>query len=239
MRQVQRSLSATYAQSSDMLSAMLARVNKERANANLPPVCANRKLQSSSQRHSDDMAQHNYMAHDGSDGSTMSQRITEAGYKWSAVGENVAAGQVDVQAVMDAWMESPEHRENILGEYAMLGATYAFKEDTEYKHYWTQDFGKGDEESCDSSPSTGSHHQEPAHQTPDQEQTAQNDDQVQGEADPEETPVPKTSEVPETPRPQKGKKATLVQKTEPTPERSADDETPGKVTSAKDCNSKF
>ncbi|KAG3128849.1 hypothetical protein PI126_g21208 [Phytophthora idaei] len=104
LRQAQRSLGATYSQSNDFLSEMLAFVNKERAAEGLPPVCGNKKLQSSSQRHSDDMAQNNYMAHDGADGSTMSQRITDAGYKWGAVGENVAAGQEDVQAVMDAWI---------------------------------------------------------------------------------------------------------------------------------------
>ncbi|KAF1773571.1 CAP domain [Phytophthora cactorum] len=43
---------------------MLACVNKERAAEGLPPVCGNKKLQSSSQRHSDDMAQNNYMAHE-------------------------------------------------------------------------------------------------------------------------------------------------------------------------------
>ncbi|KAF4033882.1 putative SCP domain-containing protein [Phytophthora infestans] len=60
------------------------------------------------------------MAHDGSDGSSMSERITQAGYDWSAVAENVAAGQVDVDAVMVAWINSPEHLENIMGEYTMF-----------------------------------------------------------------------------------------------------------------------
>ncbi|POM57674.1 SCP-like extracellular protein [Phytophthora palmivora] len=246
LRHVQRKLSGTYSQSSDMLSEMLARVNKERASQNLPPVCANKKLQSSSQRHSDDMAENNYMAHDGTDGSTMSQRITDAGYKWSAVGENVAAGQVDVQAVMDAWMNSPEHRENIMGEYTMLGVSYAFNENTEYKHYWTQDFGKGDTESCDSNPNAGSENQEQGDQKPDQEQVAQNEDQVLGEADPEATPVPKTSvfvtKTPETPCPENEKNDTPVQEASPSPEsqRSTEDnETPGKVTAPKDCNPKF
>ncbi|KAG2504619.1 hypothetical protein BBI17_009310 [Phytophthora kernoviae] len=152
----ERNLEETYSQSGDYLPAMLARVNKERAAHGLSPLCANKKLQASSQRHSDDEAAKNYMAHDGSDGSTMSQRITEAGYNWSAVAENVAAGQVDVEAVMDAWMDSPGHRENILGDYTMLGASYAYNDNTEYKHYWTQDFGASDNEKCDDDTSAGS-----------------------------------------------------------------------------------
>ncbi|GMF12644.1 unnamed protein product [Phytophthora lilii] len=268
LRQVQRSLGASYSQSSDFLSAMLARVNKERAAEGLPPVCANKKLQSSSQRHSDDMAANNYMAHDGTDGSTMSTRITDTGYDWSAVGENVAAGQEDVDSVMDAWMHSPEHRENIMGEYTMLGVAYGFNENTEYKHYWTQDFGKGDHEACDSSTSTGSDNQD---------QVAQNQDQVQGDADSDETPVPKTSvhvtEAPEPeaktpcPKTEADRESTPVPKTDvhvtespkaetPCPEAPVQEATPateapetpapeaqqtvpGKVSPAKDCDPKF
>ncbi|GMF39432.1 unnamed protein product [Phytophthora fragariaefolia] len=96
------------------------------------------------------MADHDYMAHGGTDGSTMEKRITDSGYVWNTAGENVAAGQVDVNSVMDAWMMSPEHRANILGDYNMLGASYAFNGRGAYKHYWTQDFGKSNRESCDS-----------------------------------------------------------------------------------------
>ncbi|ETP22290.1 hypothetical protein F441_04366, partial [Phytophthora nicotianae CJ01A1] len=84
----------TYAAYSDYAPAMLAAVNKQRATKGLSPLCLNKKLHSAAQRHSDDMAAKDYMAHDGSDGSTMSERITQAGYDWSAVAENVAAGQV-------------------------------------------------------------------------------------------------------------------------------------------------
>ncbi|EGZ19784.1 hypothetical protein PHYSODRAFT_389990, partial [Phytophthora sojae] len=148
LRQAQRNLAATYRQPSDYLPAMVARVNKERAAVGLPPVCANLKLQSSSQRHSDDMADHDYMAHGGTDGSTMEKRVTDTGYAWDRAGENVAAGQEGVDAVMDAWMRSPEHRANILGDYNMLGASYAFNGRGTYQHYWTQDFGKSNRESC-------------------------------------------------------------------------------------------
>ncbi|KAF4139877.1 Cysteine-rich secretory protein family [Phytophthora infestans] len=107
----------TYAAYDDYAPAMLTAVNKQRATKGLSPLCLNKKLHTAAQRHSDDMAIKDYMAHDGSDGSSMSERITQAGYVWSAVAENVAAGQVDVDAVMVAWINSPEHLENIMGEY--------------------------------------------------------------------------------------------------------------------------
>ncbi|KAF4031209.1 Cysteine-rich secretory protein family [Phytophthora infestans] len=102
----------TYAAYDDYAPAMLT--------AGLSPLCLNKKLHTAAQRHSDDMAIKDYMAHDGSDGSSMSERITQAGYVWSAVAENVAAGQVNVDAVMVAWINSPEHLENIMGEYTMF-----------------------------------------------------------------------------------------------------------------------
>ncbi|KAI9992630.1 hypothetical protein PInf_018073 [Phytophthora infestans] len=127
----------TYAAYDDYAPAMLAAVNKQRATKGLSPLCLNNKLHTA--------AQH-YMAHDGSNGSSMSERITQAGYVWSAVAENVAAGQVDVDAVMVAWINSPEHLENIMGEYTMFAPGYAFNKEGTYQHYWTQDFVQGEAE---------------------------------------------------------------------------------------------
>ncbi|KUF88237.1 Cyclic AMP-dependent transcription factor ATF-1 [Phytophthora nicotianae] len=174
----------TYAAYGDYAPAMLAAVNKQRATKGLSPLCLNKKLHSAAQRHSDDMAAKDYMAHDGSDGSTMSERITQAGYDWSAVAENVAAGQVDVDAVMVAWINSPEHLENIMGDYTMFAPGYAFNKEGTYQHYWTQDFGTGETEQCDGATTSGS--------TTVQDAT-QNVDVVQGEAETEApTPAPTT-----------------------------------------------
>lgn len=229
---------ATYTSINEYGSAMLAAVNKARAAKGLSALCMNSKLHSAAQRHSDDMAAKDYMAHDGSDGSTMSERITQAGYDWSAVAENVAAGQVDVDAVMVAWINSPEHYENIMGDYTMFGTAYAFNADSEYKHYWTQDFGAGDAEQCDGASSTSSG-------STTQQDAAQNEDQVQGEAEteaPTEAPatVAPTTETP-TPAP-----TTSTPETE-TPATEAPVATPAPTTSSpetespkgKDCESNF
>ncbi|KAG1703237.1 hypothetical protein DVH05_008147 [Phytophthora capsici] len=128
---------------------MLNAVNKQRTANGLSKLCMNKKLQTAAQGHSNDMAKKNYMSHTGSDGSSMSQRITAAGYKWSACAENVAAGQTTVDAVMTAWMASSGHRANILNaKYTMFGCGYAYMSGSTYKHYWTQDFGHGATESC-------------------------------------------------------------------------------------------
>ncbi|UIZ24637.1 hypothetical protein KXD40_006761 [Peronospora effusa] len=51
-------------------------------------------------RHLDDMAKNEYMAHDGSDGSLVLQRVTEAGYELDCVAGYAAASQEVVEFVM-------------------------------------------------------------------------------------------------------------------------------------------
>ncbi|GMF11741.1 unnamed protein product [Phytophthora lilii] len=128
---------------------MLDAVNKERTSRGLSKLCMNTKLQNAAQGHSNDMAEHNYMSHTGSDGSKMSQRIKAAGYDRTACGENVAAGHTSVEEVMTAWMASKRHRENILRpKFTMFGCGYAYSESSTYKHYWTQNFGTSKTEKC-------------------------------------------------------------------------------------------
>ena len=56
-------------------------------------------------------------------------------------GENIAAGSSTPEAVVNQWMSSPGHRENILnGKYRYLGVGYAYDGNSEYAHYWVQLF---------------------------------------------------------------------------------------------------
>ncbi|GMF37063.1 unnamed protein product [Phytophthora fragariaefolia] len=205
LRHITRSLQ-TYTQTDGYQTKMLGLVNEQRAANGLSSLCMNSKLLASALRHSEDMAAKDYMAHNGSDGSTMEERITEAGFIWTAVGENVAAGQETVSDVMTAWMNSPEHKANILGDYKMFGTAYAYSADTTYQHYWTQDFGTGDDESCESSSSSGSTAASTA--TSDSaDQTQQQDatqDEVAGEASTESTttsPIVEETSTPSTTAP--------------------------------------
>jgi uncharacterized protein YkwD len=77
------------------------------------------------------------MSHTGSDGSSPGDRITRAGYTWSAYGENVAYGYATPEQVMNGWMNSPGHRANILNcSFKEIGVGLA-----QPGSYWTQDFG--------------------------------------------------------------------------------------------------
>ncbi|TDH65162.1 uncharacterized protein CCR75_000230 [Bremia lactucae] len=128
---------------------MLNAVNRERAIVGLYPLCMNTKLQNVALGHSIDMAVKNYMSHIGSDGSTVQQRIQTARYDSIAAGENVAAGNLTVAQVMKAWMNSTNHRANILRQkITMFGCGYAYNQKSTYKYYWTQNFGASRMEKC-------------------------------------------------------------------------------------------
>lgn len=125
------------APTSGAAASILKLVNSERSKAGCSPLKLNAKLTKAAQDHSEDMAAHHNMSHTGSDGSDPGQRITRAGYNWSAYGENVAYGYSSAASVMKGWMDSPGHKRNILDcSFKELGVGHAQPGD-----YWTQDFG--------------------------------------------------------------------------------------------------
>ena len=133
---------------------MLAAVNARRragatcgAQGSFPPAADltwNAALTQAAVGHSDDMVTHNFFSHTGSNGSTLGDRVTAAGYAWRGVGENIAAGQGTVAEVVDGWMKSDGHCANLMNaSYRDIGvACVAGNASTSYRTYWTQDFGK-------------------------------------------------------------------------------------------------
>lgn len=108
-----------------------------------PPVPAlefDATLLCTARAHSRDMLEQGYFGHDSQDGRRPSERIEDAGYQFSLMGENIASGQPTPEAVMDSWMRSPDHCENIMnGRFIDAGIGY----DTagQGQHVWTQNFG--------------------------------------------------------------------------------------------------
>jgi uncharacterized protein YkwD len=115
-------------------------VNAERRRARCPEVHLDKRLRSAARGHSADMARHNEMSHEGSDGSSPWDRAERAGYD-AALSENVAVGYGTAEAVMDGWMNSPGHRDNILNcEARATGVGLAHSANG--TPYWTQMFGR-------------------------------------------------------------------------------------------------
>jgi uncharacterized protein YkwD len=102
----------------------------------------NVSLEHAALEHSRDMAAHNYMDHTGRDGSTPADRITRAGYKWRAVGENLASGAMTPEEAVDIWLHSPPHCANLMDRsFTQMGIAFATNPTTDGGAYWTQTFG--------------------------------------------------------------------------------------------------
>ncbi len=138
----------------DFQATALARVNQYRAAGascrtagTFAPAAAlrwNTALTQAAEVHSQDMKANNFFSHTGSAGSTLAQRINATGYAWSAIAENIAAGQTTMDQVIDGWMASDGHCANImdpnlvdLGLVCVSGAA-----GNTYTTYWTMDLGK-------------------------------------------------------------------------------------------------
>jgi uncharacterized protein YkwD len=138
---------------SNFQADMLAAVNAHRragascgARGSFPAVAElvwNANLAQAAAGHSEDMVAQNFFSHTGSNGSSVGDRATAAGYLWRSVGENIAAGQPDVAAVVDAWMKSDGHCANLMNSsYRDIGAAcLAGTANNTYRTYWTQNFG--------------------------------------------------------------------------------------------------
>jgi uncharacterized protein YkwD len=127
------------------------RINAARANSRMcgstfynaaGPLTWNDKLFAAGVGHATDMGNNNYFSHTSQDGRTFDQRITAAGYSWSTVGENIAAGQTGIEQVMNEWLNSPGHCANIMsGNYTEVGVTCVKNDSSAYKQYWAMELG--------------------------------------------------------------------------------------------------
>ena len=98
----------------DQGGALLSQINATRVANGCGPVAANPQLTASAARHANDMLQNGVQGHTGSDGSSLVQRVVDAGYApYAAVGEVVfwsfGSGSAPAAAVT-WWMNSPGHR---------------------------------------------------------------------------------------------------------------------------------
>jgi uncharacterized protein YkwD len=127
----------------DDLASLRAKVidahNRLRAEAKLPPLTVNAKLQAAAEAHAKDMADRGEMTHKGSDGSMIADRVKAQRYRYFRVGENIAYGRFTTARLMKGWMESPPHKRNILGSFSQIGVACAIAEDG--KRYWCVTFG--------------------------------------------------------------------------------------------------
>lgn len=131
---------------------VLALVNEQRAKGAVcggtsmgatSPLVMHAELRSAARSHARNMADQGFFDHRDPEGREPADRVSAAGYEWSAVGENIAAGSPTAAETMDQWMNSPGHCANIMDPtYEHLGVGYADAPSSEYGHFWVQNFGR-------------------------------------------------------------------------------------------------
>lgn len=96
------------------IADLLENTNKKRQENGLVPLKLNEKLNHAAEGKAKNMFSLNYWAHVAPDGTTPWVFIKDSGYEYLYAGENLARGFSSGADVVDAWMKSPSHRENLL-----------------------------------------------------------------------------------------------------------------------------
>jgi uncharacterized protein YkwD len=129
------------ANSDALVARVLELVNSERQQRGLHALTLNPVLSKLAEDYCCEMIDNGFFSHDDPrTGSGPGQRAIEAGYIFLAMGENLAGGQASPEQVMNEWMNSPGHRDNILAaQWEEVGI--GVRTGGDYGVYWVQEFG--------------------------------------------------------------------------------------------------
>lgn len=125
-----------------LLTRLVDSINQQREKAGLRAVRREDTLMVIADFYACRLAEGGFFSHrDPFDNSTVDSRAISFGYPFYKVGENLAAGQLGVDEVVEAWMASPGHRANILDpDFTEIGV--AVKLGGSDGPYWVQEFGR-------------------------------------------------------------------------------------------------
>ena len=114
---------------------ILALINIERAKINLWALTLNSSLTKAAQWHADYMFKTRDFNHTTKAWLKFNERIKAAGFEGRTMWENIAYNQRSETTVMEAWMNSPWHKANILNpNFTQVGVWFS-------SYYWVQNFG--------------------------------------------------------------------------------------------------
>jgi uncharacterized protein YkwD len=127
-------VTSTCAFSSDPanITETLTAINNYRAQNNLPAYTINDQLAKAAQSHANDMACNNLTGHTGSNGSTPASRVSDAGYVYSQVSENVQFSYPPLtgQGVVNYWINDKTDlrhgRNQVSDSFTEVGIGYSF-----------------------------------------------------------------------------------------------------------------
>ncbi len=119
------------------------------------PLQFNQDLYAAALEHSIDLAKSGTFSHYGSGTSSditgsnlghkssFNERIEANGYvNYSTIAENIGAGQKSIEEIVHSWLESPGHCANLMNpKLKEVGVAKYVEPNSQYKIYWTSDFG--------------------------------------------------------------------------------------------------
>ncbi len=101
-------------------------------------IAWNNKLSMAAVSHSDDMANNNFFNHKGTSGLIASDRVSNTGYDWKTVAENIAGGTDTPEQTIDQWLASPGHCHNLMNSaHTEIGLACTRNNLSDYRIYWT------------------------------------------------------------------------------------------------------
>jgi uncharacterized YkwD family protein len=113
--------------------------NQERKKNGLGALKTDGELSNVAEMKSEDMKDKDYFSHTSPTYGSPFEMMQNFGVDYSSAAENIAVGQESPQSVVNAWMNSPGHRKNILnGQLTHIGVGIA--KDNSQGIYWTQMF---------------------------------------------------------------------------------------------------
>ncbi len=109
-----------------VVSALTDGTNSARVTNGMPSLEVNPLLTEAAQEKANDMAANGYFAHTSPAGLTPWHWFENVGYDFTYAGENLAVDFSDSQDVVTAWLNSPEHRANIMNQnFTQIGVAIA------------------------------------------------------------------------------------------------------------------
>ena len=107
-------------------STLVNLANQDRTSNQVQPLTVSPALTAAAQAKANDMVANGYFAHTSPSGKTSWYWFQQAGYAFTYAGENLAVNFNNSSDVENAWMNSPEHRANILNaHFTQIGVATA------------------------------------------------------------------------------------------------------------------
>lgn len=88
---------------------IIERTNRERVSRGLPTLVVSEKLSQAAQAKAQHILRRQYFSHEG-----WESFIRQSGYNYCSAGENLGLNHTETDEVVQAWMDSPSHRANLL-----------------------------------------------------------------------------------------------------------------------------